>query len=380
MAEIVITEEVWRRLSDAVRRVEGQVRALAGLPHRLAHQPCGLQVVEVTSSTPSSGRYPGKVQEYDPSTNTFSDLGDIWVVDCNGASLTTGYYLARRYGEYSDRLVFAVQGRAGVPGNVALSSGETLDLEDGAAVSAGTVTHTITAGDTYTVAGDAWTFSNSTLTLNPSTLVVPATIYGSTSSGGQLTLASTTHGTKGGVKIAANDWLVIPEIAAPGTPSTNTGALYSKSDGLLYWKDDAGVEYDLTASGTSLSLTEATGGSQTISADSTWTDTSAVLTDLPAGIYWIVGEVNGIAEVSATPPGEIRMRLYNQTDSVAIGQERRVVTAPVTGVSCASAAMVSHKLTLAAAKTIRVQVWRSSGPTWTTSAGENSRISAIKVS
>lgn len=72
-------------------------------------------------------------------------------------------------------------------------------------------------------------------------------LTGGTASAEQLTLESTSHATKGGVRIAASDFMEIPEIAAPGTPSSGFGRLYSKSGGLLYWKDDGGTEYDLTA-------------------------------------------------------------------------------------------------------------------------------------
>ena len=33
------------------------------------------------------------------------------------------------------------------------------------------------------------------------------------------------------------------EGAAPATPATGQVTVYAKSDGLLYWKDDAGTEY-----------------------------------------------------------------------------------------------------------------------------------------
>lgn len=36
--------------------------------------------------------------------------------------------------------------------------------------------------------------------------------------------------------------LTLHEVAAPGTPSTGKVTLYAKSDGILYWKDDAGTE------------------------------------------------------------------------------------------------------------------------------------------
>lgn len=37
--------------------------------------------------------------------------------------------------------------------------------------------------------------------------------------------------------------ITIAESAAPSTPATGYAAIYVKSDGLLYWKDDAGTEY-----------------------------------------------------------------------------------------------------------------------------------------
>lgn len=43
------------------------------------------------------------------------------------------------------------------------------------------------------------------------------------------------------------------EVAAPGTPAAGSGVTYAKTDGKLYFKNDGGTEYDLTAtSATSL--------------------------------------------------------------------------------------------------------------------------------
>lgn len=42
---------------------------------------------------------------------------------------------------------------------------------------------------------------------------------------------------------------IVPEMVAPSTPATNKVAVYAKSDGKLYIKDDAGTETDLTATG-----------------------------------------------------------------------------------------------------------------------------------
>jgi hypothetical protein len=43
--------------------------------------------------------------------------------------------------------------------------------------------------------------------------------------------------------------LTVKEIAAPSTPSSGYGSFYVKTDGLPYFKNDAGTEYDLTAGG-----------------------------------------------------------------------------------------------------------------------------------
>ena len=47
--------------------------------------------------------------------------------------------------------------------------------------------------------------------------------------------------------------LLFAEGAAPATPGTGLVKAYAKSDGLLYWKDDAGTEY---AVGTGTAPTE----------------------------------------------------------------------------------------------------------------------------
>lgn len=47
--------------------------------------------------------------------------------------------------------------------------------------------------------------------------------------------------------IWSNGFLTLAEQAAPSTPAAGYGALYPKTDGKPYWKNDTGVEYDLTA-------------------------------------------------------------------------------------------------------------------------------------
>lgn len=52
------------------------------------------------------------------------------------------------------------------------------------------------------------------------------------------------------------------ESTPPSTPPTNWGSLYAKTDGILYWKNDAGAEYDLTASGS--------GGAASLLSNTAW--------------------------------------------------------------------------------------------------------------
>lgn len=63
----------------------------------------------------------------------------------------------------------------------------------------------------------------------------------------------------GVAKISTSDHLEVTEIAAPSTPSTGKVAVYAKTDGKLYIKDDAGTETDLTSGGgSSLPVTDTT--------------------------------------------------------------------------------------------------------------------------
>lgn len=79
--------------------------------------------------------------------------------------------------------------------------------------------------------------------LSPS-ITVPD-IYGNTSSGTALVLHSTSHATKGGIQLAPDDWLKLPEMTAPGTPPNSFVAEYAKSSGRLFFKDDTGYEQEL---------------------------------------------------------------------------------------------------------------------------------------
>jgi hypothetical protein len=70
----------------------------------------------------------------------------------------------------------------------------------------------------------------------------------------------------------ADGYVELAEIAAPDTPASGYGRLYAKTDGLLYFKNDAGTEYDLTAGG---GIT----GSGTANRMTFWTGASSVSYD-----------------------------------------------------------------------------------------------------
>lgn len=50
------------------------------------------------------------------------------------------------------------------------------------------------------------------------------------------------------MSITQRDSLQLPKQVAPGTPSSGFVEVYAKSDGLIYGKDDAGVETQLSNS------------------------------------------------------------------------------------------------------------------------------------
>lgn len=86
-------------------------------------------------------------------------------------------------------------------------------------------------------------------------------------------------------KASANQYpyVTFAESSAPSTPSTGLAYIYVKTDGVLYLKDDAGTETDLTASGATFSgasvyeSANVTGlnGNQTITWDSEFFDTNS---------------------------------------------------------------------------------------------------------
>lgn len=60
-----------------------------------------LQIVQVTSTTQTDGRYPGKLIYFDADAKTKQQKRDIWIVGINDETLKTQYYLARRHNSKS---------------------------------------------------------------------------------------------------------------------------------------------------------------------------------------------------------------------------------------------------------------------------------------
>lgn len=92
----------------------------------------------------------------------------------------------------------------------------------------------------------------------------------------------------------------IAETVAPSTPSSGYGRIYEKSDGYLYFKNDAGIEYDLTASGTG--TITGTGSSGAVAF---WTGTSAISED-PTKFFWDSGN-NRLGIGTAAPTSDLEI-------------------------------------------------------------------------
>lgn len=77
--------------------------------------------------------------------------------------------------------------------------------------------------------------------------------------------------------------IILAEGAAPSTPAANTSTMYVKSDGLVYSKDDGGIEYCLSKNLTSGTLTATTSG------------TSVDFTSIPTGTKRLIIMLNGVS-------------------------------------------------------------------------------------
>jgi hypothetical protein len=111
---VTISDRSARRIREAVESLErgeqGGGPSSAAQPGRSWGDP---QLVRVTSTSPTSGRYPAVVEEYDAATDTYTDLGECWAIDPQGGALTAHKYHGRRWGEFQGKPVFTVAERVG---------------------------------------------------------------------------------------------------------------------------------------------------------------------------------------------------------------------------------------------------------------------------
>ena len=84
------------RLLERLAKMTGshpiQVSRESGVQIRFNHPLADL--VRVTSTTTTDGRYPAKLLIYDAENDTYSDADDIWAVELNGGELTSQRYIA----------------------------------------------------------------------------------------------------------------------------------------------------------------------------------------------------------------------------------------------------------------------------------------------
>ncbi len=117
-------------------------------------------------------------------------------------------------------------------------------------------------------------------------------------------------------KIETGAELELPEQAAPGTPASGRGAIYFKTDGKLYFKNDAGSETEVGAGGghtiaessgtVGADLTPATDRANLVFSTGTW----FVLTDDPDKDATIVS--------LSTGPGTTTNKVWQEVESITL--------------------------------------------------------------
>lgn len=170
------------------------------------------------------------------------------------------------------------------------------------------------------------------------------------------------------------DTYYLTEQAAPSTPATGKGVLYPKTDGLIYFKNDGGTEYDLTSGGSSGlytsvaimwdSKTTGTDGGSSSATSFNNRDLNTEHYD-PDGIVTISSNqftpASGDYELEAYAPandtGLHRLRLYNVTGTASV-QEGMVEDANA-GVNLAQHASLTCKFTANGTDAYRIDHYTS---------------------
>lgn len=134
-------------------------------------------------------------------------------------------------------------------------------------------------------------------------------------------------------------YAIFNEESAPSTPASGTVALYAKSDGLLYSKDDAGAETPVSGGGGSLTSTSnAMSGDVTMTNANQFYDGPSV--SLTAGTWLLVGNIHARQQTGA---GNFTAKLWNGTTVIAAAQTtpagaNYLAELPVCGIAIAAGA------------------------------------------
>ena len=121
MAATIFTPEQMRRIWDVVRAAEAARGSRVQTPNQSRTPYVVRRKVKITSTSQTSGRYPGTWYRWDDGTNALAAGDSCWVVDANGASLATGIYYDAELVEINgpagdERPVFQANGAAGGSG------------------------------------------------------------------------------------------------------------------------------------------------------------------------------------------------------------------------------------------------------------------------
>lgn len=166
-----------------------------------------------------------------------------------------------------------------------------------------------------------------------------------------------------------NVWLTVMSSGGPAVPVAD-----KEYHGLMSGTHTEGSDtrprvFAASVGGSSLTDAGMTSTNYSITADNTWEDTSLTFSLPGAGTYQLYGTVSALARVSATPPGFIRVRFWDTTNSNAIPSTASsigVVTASVVNMNFIQTVGFQVKHVATGSASVRLEALRDTGPTWTT--------------
>lgn len=118
MAGYLVSDEDLKRLAAVLSDYERGLLNTKSLPQEFAGQLPIMHVVRVSGS-PTSGTYPGYLQEYNETAATWTDLGSILIREVNGAALASNTkYIGRYAGDIATGSIYLVLASGGGGGAV----------------------------------------------------------------------------------------------------------------------------------------------------------------------------------------------------------------------------------------------------------------------